>query len=116
MALMHILLVGPGGVDHVNHNGLDNRRTNLRSGAQWQNRGNARKPKINRLGGVTSSGYKGVSRQSGRNRWRATIRSNSASMNLGSFVDEIEAARAYDRAALEVFGTFACLNFPEEHA
>jgi hypothetical protein len=47
------------------------------------------------------------------NRWRARIRVNGKRISLGLFKDEIEAAKAYDRAARKYHGEFASLNFPD---
>lgn len=92
--------------DHRNHNGLDNRRSNLRAGTTSQNQMNQRHQK-NKLG------YKGVYRGKSRTSpWIASIRHNNKLHRLGSFADQLEAALAYDKAAQELFGEFACLNFP----
>lgn len=93
-------------VDHINHDGLDNQRSNLRLCNQSQNQGNRRKQQ------GTSSPYKGVYREKGRGKWRALIYLNDSKRHLGCFTDEIEAAKAYDEAALAQWGDFACLNFP----
>lgn len=93
-------------VDHKNTDGLDCRRENLRLVTREQNGANRRK------GIGTSSKFKGVTRWS-RGRWRAQIQSNGKMMHLGIFNHEEDAAREYDRAAKEFFGSFALLNFPE---
>ena len=54
------------------------------------------------------SGFKGVSRN-GRN-WRALIKINGKQNYLGTFGTEINAAKAYNQAAIENFGEYACLN------
>jgi hypothetical protein len=95
-------------VDHINGNRLDNRRCNLRLCTRAQNVRNAAK----RPGCLSQ--YKGVSRDRRHNRWFATIYFEGRSIALDHFDDEAEAARAYDRAALELFGEFAWLNFPYE--
>ena len=92
--------------DHINGDGLDNRRSNLRPATDTQNQGN-RKPTYGK-----SSRYKGVSRVAG-GKWRASIMSDYKSRNLGHFRTEIEAALVYDAAAREVFGEFAWPNFPD---
>jgi hypothetical protein len=95
--------------DHINGDGLDNRRTNLRQATPTQNNANCG------IRGHNTSGYKGVSLRPDRgNRWRATIRIHGLQYFLGLFDDVEDAARAYDAAALELFGDFARLNFPEE--
>jgi len=105
---MHRLIMGnPQGmeVDHINGNGLDNRRCNLRVVTTSQNQANqhARRGR---------SSFKGVFKQ--RSRWRARIHVQQKGINLGSFLTEEEAARAYDAAALHYFGEHACLNFPRQ--
>jgi hypothetical protein len=104
-------------VDHINENGLDNRRENLRIATRIQNQANQRKQSTK-----TTSRYKGVCLDRGRNRWMSYIGSNkdgaTKRIYLGYWANtptnEIEAARAYDRAALEIYGEFANLNFPRE--
>jgi hypothetical protein len=96
-----------GQVDHINHNGLDNRRSNLRLCTHQQNMGNTR------LKSCNTSGYKGVSRVSGSVKWMAKINDHGKQTYLGSSYDPVEAARLYDAAAKRVFGEFAWLNFPE---
>jgi len=91
-------------VDHINMDGLDNRRCNLRIATRSLNMANSRE-----RGG--RSRYKGVSWSKHANKWRAAIQ-NGKMKNLGYFNTEIEAARAYDVAAKMVFGEFARLNCP----
>lgn len=110
---MHrLIMVPPPGmkVDHVNHNTLDNRRLNLRICTNQQNSFNALK-QVRR--GGTHSKYKGVSRDwNNLLTWKAYIRHNNKYIHLGRFASEEEAALAYDRAASNLFGEFAYLNFP----
>ncbi len=91
-------------VDHVNHETLDNRRGNLRECTNQQNAMNRIPYKNN------SSRYKGVYKYSEK-RWQASIRGNSKKIHLGYFVNELDAAKEYDKAAKELFGEFAFLNF-----
>jgi hypothetical protein len=95
--------------DHINGDGLDNRKANLRSATRQQNIWNSSKRRTARF-----SKYKGVSRSSSGRLWRATIIANGKWTHLGSYKDEKEAAKAYDRAAREKFGQYAKLNFPKE--
>jgi hypothetical protein len=94
-------------VDHKNYDTLDNRRSNLRAATRSQN------TQYRRLQSNNAVGLKGVIRQS---FYQANIKVNRKSMWLGRFPDteegKIDAARAYDRAALKYFGEFAVLNFP----
>lgn len=55
--------------------------------------------------------YKGVSWNSQNGNWRVQIQCNGKTKTVGSFVDEIAAAKAYDKAAIEVYGEYARLNF-----
>ena len=92
--------------DHINHNGLDNREANLRVCSRTENMRNRR---ANIVG---SSRFKGVSyiwcKSSGK--WRASIKFGENPTILGDFSSEEEAAVAYDNAALQYFGDFACTN------
>lgn len=91
--------------DHWNGDGLDNRRENLRPCTHAQNCAN-RKPRIG------TSSYKGVTWHKGQRKWVARVRVAYKLIHLGSFDDEILAAKAYDRAASGNFGEFAPVNFP----
>lgn len=90
-------------VDHRNHDGLDNRRHNLRVATSSQNGANNR-PTSNR------SGYKGVGWHALRGKWRAYITVDRRTRHLGLFTDSWEAAQAYNAAAIEAWGEFAYLN------
>ncbi len=95
-------------VDHINGNGLDNRKCNLRLATAAQNSRNRR-----RTGG-RSSRYKGVSFIKSKHRYVAEITFNGRRMSLGHFKSEIEAACAYDKAAKKYHKEFAALNFPSK--
>ena len=110
MVLMHrVILNAPRGlvVDHINHNGLDNRKRNLRLCTVTQNNQN-RRPITNPN---KTSKYKGVSFDKNRNRFAAYIKHHKKSYFLGRFDSETDAAKAYDKKASELFGEFAYLNF-----
>jgi len=91
-------------IDHVNGNGLDNRKSNLRFCTQSQNCSNS-----GSRGGT--SRFKGVSFNKRDKNWKAYIMANSKNKNLGYFKLEEDAARAYDEAAKKHHGEFAWCNF-----
>lgn len=95
-------------VDHINHDGMDNRRANLRAATHSQNLRNRKK-----TSGATQSKYKGVCWKKGNRKWQARIGFENKEIYLGCFKNEIDAAKAYDRAAMKYHGEFASLNFPE---
>jgi len=94
-------------VDHIDHNGLNNRRANLRVCTFAENCRNLRST------GPKTSKYKGVHRHKRLKKWAAQITCNKKTHHLGYFADELDAARAYDRAANRYHGRFAALNFPQ---
>lgn len=95
-------------VDHIDRNGLNNTKANLRLATDQESTRN-RGAHIRRKN--LTCEYKGVSKQ--HQKWIARIKVDGRDTYLGSFSDPIEAARAYDNAALELFGVFAYLNFPK---
>lgn len=98
-------------IDHKNGKGIDNQRDNLRIASSSQNSANRRAARKG-----SKSQYKGVSWHKQHGRWYAGICHNYKQIFLGLHDDEVEAAKAYDRKAIELFGEFAKLNFPEETA
>ena len=101
-----ILGVLPGiMVDHINGNGLDNRKCNLRICTDSQNQGNMRSV----FKGKTSD-FKGVSWKVDRNAWVAQIQYQKKKIHLGYYGSELDAAYAYNRFARKYFGSFACPN------
>ncbi|MFA6118161.1 MAG: HNH endonuclease [Sphingomonas sp.] len=91
-------------IDHINGNGLDNRRSNLRGATQRQNLQNAGRRVDN------TSGFKGVYYSQASKKWAAQIRYEGKQKYLGLFHDARDAAKAYNAAALKYFGAFARLN------
>lgn len=111
---MHRLIMGLTDtnlcVDHINHNKLDNRKSNLRV---CTNAENVRYQRI--WTKKKSSRYKGVTFDKFGNRWLASIGYEGVIYNLGSFKNEVDAAKAYDEAAKKYHKEFAYLNFREDN-
>lgn len=106
---MHSVINGtPFGMctDHINGNTLDNRRANLRTCTKAENNRNRGACKGKHLG------LKGTYFHKKRRKWHASIQVNGVSRHIGVFVNPYDAARAYDKAASELHGHFAKLNFP----
>lgn len=112
---MHRLLIdSPPGmeIDHINGDGLDNRRENLRVCTPSQNQGSRR------LQSGCASEFKGVVRNKKAKKWQVGLQFQLDGIKhyryLGCFENEIDAATAYDKAARKHYGDYALLNFPEE--
>lgn len=97
-------------VDHINHNGLDNRKANLRLATCEQSVCNRKK-----FARLSTSKYKGISWHSSTQKWCACIQTNNTKIHLGSFDSETEAAKTYDKAARQYHKEFASLNFESPH-
>ncbi len=93
-------------VDHINHDTLDNTLENLRICSSADNLKNQRKAKDN------TSGHKGVNFDKRASKWRAQIMLNGKRKTLGYFSTIEDAAKAYDKAAIEHYGEYAFLNSP----
>jgi hypothetical protein len=101
-----IMQTPPGQVaHHENHNPIDNRRGNLRNCKPQENQHHRRRAR-------NRSGFVGVSPHG--KKWRARIESGGRLVYCQVFADKVEAAKARDRKAYELFGPFAYLNFPDE--
>lgn len=107
---MHRVITGaPNGVevDHVDRDGLNNTRANLRQCSNAENVRNRSPMKNN------TSGFRGVSFLARTGRWKATINGRGQRVHLGYHATAEEAARAYDAMARELHGEFARLNFSD---
>jgi hypothetical protein len=102
-------VVPPFVVDHQDRNGLNNQRGNLRPATRSQNRINSRMRSDNK------TGFRGVTACPGKSmKWRSIITVAGRTQHLGYFQSAEEAALAYDRAAIQLHGEFAQLNFRTE--
>lgn len=111
LGFMHrYIMKTPSGfdTDHINHNGFDNRKSNLRVCLTVENCRNQR-PRSGK-----KSKFKGVFYSKTMNKWESSIKFESDKIKLGYFEYETHAARAYDKKAKELFGEFAYLNFKED--
>lgn len=109
VVLMHRQIMNaPKGIsiDHINHNGLDNRRQNLRFSTHSQNLQNQR---------VKEEKYKGIGKSPDGKKWQVIIAAKGVKHYLGMFTHAETAAREYDKLAKLLHGEFACLNFPERN-
>lgn len=95
--------------DHINGDGLDNRRCNLRIATHAENCQNARKQKRTDSPRQQSK-FIGV--HAHREKWVARIAQEQNRYYLGSYTDEVDAALAYDDAARKLYGQHARVNFP----
>ena len=100
---MHVEILGQKGVDHADHDGLNNQRSNLRAATQAQNNQNRRKY-------PSSSQFKGVRWRERRGKWESYITIDGHQKFLGLFTEEVDAAEAYNKAA-KAFGNFAHPNY-----
>lgn len=91
--------------DHINHDTLDNRRFNLRVCTKSENAMNIIKTKL------ASSKYKGVYWDKRIKKWVARVHYNYNYNHVGNFDNETDAAKAYDKKDIEIFGEFANTNF-----
>lgn len=110
IAMHRLIMDTPDGmvVDHIDHDGLNNQRSNLRNCTNQQNHMNMAPYMGGKYVGIT---YDGTAR-----RWVAAIKADGIIRNMGSFKTAEEAAEARDLSALYYFGEFAYLNFPERRA
>ena len=109
ISMHRMLMNAPKGkvVDHIDGNGLNNRRSNLRICTVSENIRNSR-------GRHKTSKYKGVHWNKRAGKWVSSITEKGKYEFLGHFDDEAEAAKIYDKRAKRLFGEYAYLNFPDE--
>lgn len=107
--LMHRVIMKPPKsmmIDHINHDGIDNRRENLRIVTNSQNQSNVG------LISTNTTGFRGV--RFHKNGWEASLKFNTTFIYLGRFKSAEDAARAYDSKILELHGELAFTNFPKK--
>lgn len=113
IVLMHRVIAAPVGrqvVDHVNRDRVDNRRANLRCCTTAQNIANQAG---HRDRSARFKGIRNTHRPTSDRQWRARISVNGKTTWLpGRYATDVEAAMAYDAAAVALYGEFASLNFP----
>jgi len=90
-------------VDHIDHDGLNNQKSNLRNCTRSENAQNQRH--------YASSDYQGTSWHKRSRKFRSQIGVKGNRIHLGFFNSEIDAAKAYDKAALKYYGEYAKTNF-----
>ena len=91
-------------VDHLNGNTLDNRKSNLRNCTHGENIRNQK------LSIKNTSGYKGVSWSTNKKKWFTQIQCENKKIFIGYFINPIDAAKAFNEAAIKYHGQFANLN------
>lgn len=108
VALHRLIADPPAGmmVDHINGNGLDNRRANLRVASNSQNQANRQR--------VRGAYIKGICFHRKSGKWQAQIKKDDVNFYLGLYASEEAAAHAYAKAAHRLFGEFAWTNFEKE--
>lgn len=111
LRLHRLVMDAPDGylVDHVNRIPLDNRKSNLRLCTPAENSRNVGVSQSN------STGFKGVYFEKLNNKYRARIKYNGKRVSLGCYENAVDAAIAYDKKAIELFGDFAYTNFPKDN-
>jgi hypothetical protein len=87
--------------DHADRDTLNNQRYNLRVATNTQNLANAKRSDSN------TSGFKGVTYESSRKKWKAKIQFQGRGINLGRYSTSEEAHKAYEAGAIQYFGEFA---------
>jgi HNH endonuclease len=110
IAMHRVILKDIPEVDHKDGDGLNNTRSNLRAANHSENQANQPKRR-----GKTSQ-FKGVywaTWRSGNGKWAAQITHHYKCIGLGYFNSEVDAAKAYDRSVISLFGEYARPNFPD---
>lgn len=98
-------------IDHIDNNGLNNRKKNLRLCNQTQNKANRKGANKNSISKYKGVGLKRVKLKSGKQTNKSYWIAYVGGHYIGTFKNEIDAAKAYDKKAIELFGKFANLNF-----
>lgn len=89
--------------DHINHDRIDNRKSNLRICTASQNGSN-------RSIVSSKSGFKGVTFHKHKSKWMSVTRHNGKQIHIGYYDTPEEAAKAYDKKARKLKGEFSCTN------